>query len=265
MIYAIGFFLLALAGAVGLPLLCGFSLWWGVLIFLGLELLLHALFVFIVWFPIRRVDRSKPLEQLLPGGPEAVQAVDSLLCAYGGLRPQVTGAEKLPDTPCLLVCNHRSMFDPLMILGYLKGQNIAFVSKPSNMKIPLIGDIAYAAGFLPIDRENDREALKTILAAAGYLKKGLCSVAIFPEGTRSRSGELLPFHAGSFKIAQRANVPLVIACVRDTEKASRRLFLRPTKVYLDILEVLPAQQVKAMSTHELADYSRGKMLEVLGK
>ena len=265
MIYAIGFFLLALAGAVGLPLLCGFSLWWGVLIFLGLELLLHALFVFIVWFPIRRVDRSKPLEQLLPGGPEGVQAVDSLLCAYGGLRPQVTGAEKLPDTPCLLVCNHRSMFDPLMILGYLKGQNIAFVSKPSNMKIPLIGDIAYAAGFLPIDRENDREALKTILAAAGYLKKGLCSVAIFPEGTRSRSGELLPFHAGSFKIAQRANVPLVIACVRDTEKASRRLFLRPTKVYLDILEVLPAQQVKAMSTHELADYSRGKMLEVLGK
>lgn len=265
MIYAVCFFLLSLAAAIGLPLQGGFSLWWGIPIFLGMELLFHAMFALVLWLPVRKVDRSKPLERLLPGGPEAVHAIDSLLCAYGGLKPRVTGAEKLPETPYLLVCNHRSMFDPLMILGYLKGQNIAFVSKPSNMKIPLIGDIAYAAGFLPINRENDREALKTILTAAGYLRQGLCSMAIFPEGTRTRTGEMLPFHAGSFKIAQRANVPLVIACVRETEKASRRLFLRPTTVYLDILEVLPAQQVKAMSTHELADYSKGKMLEVLGK
>ncbi len=265
MIYAIGFFLLSLAVAVGLPLLCGFSLWWAIPLFIGMELLMHALFATAVWLPIRKVDRSRPLESVLPGGQEGIQAVDSLLCAYGGLRPQITGAEKLPEEPFLLVCNHRSMYDPLMILRYLGRKDIAFVSKPSNMEIPLIGDLAYSAGFLPIDRENDRKALKTILAAAGYLKKGICNMAIFPEGTRSRSGELLPFHAGSFKIAQRANAPLVIACVRDTEKASRRLFLRPTKVYLDILEVLPAQQVKAMSTHELADYSKGRMLEVLGR
>lgn len=265
MIYAIGFVLLSLAGAVGLPLLGGFSLWWGIPIFLGLELLLHALFVTLLWLPVRKVDRSKPLEQLPSGGRRGVMAIDSLLCAYGGLVPQITGAEKLPESPYLLVCNHRAGFDPLMILRYLKGQNIAFVSKPSNMAIPMIGDIAYAAGFLPIDRENDREALKTILAAAGYLKKGLCSMAIFPEGTRSRSGEMLPFHAGSFKIAQRAKVPVVVACVRETEKVSHRWFLRPTKVYLDILEVIPAEQVKAMSTHELAQLSRNRMLEVLGR
>ena len=134
--------------------------------------------------------------------------------------------------------------------------NIAFVSKPSNLPDPHGGDIAYTAGFLAIDRENDREALKTILQAADYLKRGICSMGIFPEGTRTRTGKLGDFHAGSFKIAQRAGVPLVIACVRDTEKASRRLFLRPTKVYLDILEVLPAEQVKAMSTRDLAAIAR---------
>ena len=263
MIYAIGFFVLSLAAALGLPLLCGFSLWWGILIFIGMELLCHALFVTLNWLPIRKVDRSKPLEEQMPAGRAGVLRIDSLLCAYGGLIPRISGAEKLPKTPYLLVCNHRSMYDPLMILLYLKQENIAFVSKPSNMAIPMIGDLAYAAGFLPIDRENDREALKTILQAADYLKRGVCSICIFPEGTRTRTGKMLDFHAGSFKIAQRANVPLVIACVRDTEKASRRLFLRPTKVYLDILEVLPAEKVKAMSTRELADYSKGKMLEVL--
>ena len=265
MIYAIGIFLLSLAAALGLPLLCDFSLWWGILIFLGMELLLHALFVTLLWLPIRKVDRTKPLEELPPAGRRSVLAVDSLLCAYGGLIPQLSGVEKLPETPYLLVCNHRSMYDPLMILLYLKKENIAFISKPSNMAIPMIGDIAYAAGFLPIDRENDREALKTILAAAGYLKKGLCSVAIFPEGTRTRTGRMGEFHAGSFKIAQRANAPVVVACVRDTDKASHRLFFRPTKVYLDILDVIPAERVKAMSTHELADYSKEKMLEVLGE
>ena len=67
----------------------------------------------------------------------------------------------------------------------------------------------------------------------------------------------------AFATANALGVPLVIACVRDTEKASRRLFLRPTKVYLDILETLPAEQVKAMNTRDLAEYSRNKILEVI--
>ena len=266
MIYAVSMFLLSLAGAVGLPLACGFSLWWGLLLFPALEILCHVLFVTYHWLGcLRGRDRATPLERQAPLGRVSARRAGELLCAYGGLRPRVTGAEKLPDTPFLLVCNHRSLFDPMLILDRLSDHNIAFVSKPSNLRIPMVGDIAYAAGFLPINRENDREALKTILQAADYLKRGVCSMGIFPEGTRTRTGKLGPFHAGSFKIAQRAGVPLVIACVRDTEKASRRLFLRPTPVYLDILEVLPAEQVKASSTRDLAEHSRNLMLQVLGE
>ena len=95
------------------------------------------------------------------------------------------------------------------------------------------------------------------------MKRDLCSVGIYPEGTRSKTSELLPFHAGSFKTAQRANVPLAVACVRGTEKIKKRLFLRPTDVYLDILEVIPAAQVKAMSTVELSDYARRRIEEGL--
>ena len=266
MIYAVSLFLLSLAGALGLPLACGFSLWWALLLFPALEALCHVLFVAAHWLGcLRGRDRSTPLEVQAPLGRISARRAGELLCAYGGLRPTVTGTEKLPDSPFLLVCNHRSLFDPMLILDRLPACNIAFVSKPSNLRIPMVGDIAYAAGSLPINRENDREALKTILQAADYLKRGVCSIGIFPEGTRSRTGKMLPFHAGSFKIAQRAGVPLVIACVRGTEKAARRLFLRPTRVELDILEVLPADRVKAMSTRDLAELSRNKMLEVLGE
>ena len=100
--------------------------------------------------------------------------------------PHLRGLEKLPkEGRFLFVCNHRSLFDPLMVMGYLADWNIAFISKPSNMRIPLAGDLAYAAGFLAIDRENDRAALKTILTAADYMKRDLCSIGIYPEGTRT--------------------------------------------------------------------------------
>ena len=74
---------------------------------------------------------------------------------------------------------------------------------------------------------------------------------------------MLPFHAGSFKIAQRAGAPVVVACVRGSEKVKRPHLFKSVDVYLDILEVIPAGQVKAMSTNELADYSRSLMEQQL--
>ncbi len=262
---ALPFLFISLALALGLPLLCGFSLWWGILIFAAAAALLHAGLVLRYWLPSRGADRDKPVEKRDPQAVEGTLQVARLLCDYGGLRPRLLGEEKLPDRPFLLVCNHRSLFDPLSTMVLLAKYDLTFVSKPSNLQIPFIGDIAYAAGYLPIDRENDRKALKTILTAADYLKRGVCSIGIYPEGTRSRSGELLPFHAGSFKIAQRAGAPLAVAVVRGTDLARRRLFLRPTPTELEILEVLPPERVKAMSTHELAEYSRELMEQALGK
>ena len=179
------------------------------------------------------------------------------ICGWAGMKVTLRGMEKLPhDRRFLFVCNHRSGFDPLLVMGRLDSYNISFVFKPSILKIPLVAPTAIPAGYLPIDRENNRAALKTILAAADYLKRGICSIGIYPEGTRSRDGSLGAFHAGSFKIAQKAGAPVAICCVRGTENVARLPLIARTRVELEVLEVLDAETVKAMKTTELADYAR---------
>ena len=79
--------------------------------------------------------------------------------------------------------------------------------------------------------------------AARLMEDDQVSVGVYPEGTRSRTGELLPFHSGVLKIAQQAHVPVVVAAIQGVEGISRNFPLRRTNVRLDILETLPADYV----------------------
>ena len=230
---------------------------WAVPVFLGSFLALILLYLLILFVAGLFVDTGKPLKKQNAFCRRACCDLAGLIVSLARVRTHLSGTELLPeDGRFLVVCNHRSMYDPLIVLQKLYRYNISFISKPENMRIPIAGPIAYGAGFLPIDRENDRNALKTILQAADYMKRSLCSMMIYPEGTRSKNGELLPFHPGSFKIAQRSSAPLVIAAVRGTEKVRGNFPLRRTDVYFDVLEVLDPEQVKSMSTARLAEYSR---------
>lgn len=233
------------------------ALWQAVLLGLGGFLLSHLVYLLILYFAALTVDRDKPLEKQVPLCRAGTQRMLGLVCAYCGVRPRILGLEKLPEgRRFLLVCNHRSCFDPCLMVSELRRYNVTFISKPSILRLPLIGRIGHAAGFLAIDRENDRNALRTILQAADYMKRDLCSVGVYPEGTRTRNGEMLPFHPGCFKAAQRAGVSLAVAAVRGTEHIGRNIPFRRTDVVFEILEVLEPERVKAMSTSELADYSR---------
>ena len=120
----------------------------------------------------------------------------------------------------------------------------------------MAGRVAYSVGYLPIDRENDRNALKTILTAADYMKRDVCSIAVYPEGTRSKTKEMLPFHAGCLKAAQRAKVPIVVAAVSGSERFQRMTFFSGGKVNLDILEVIPAETVCSLRTDALSSRIR---------
>ena len=245
--------------------LAGFTFGKALLFSLGLFLGLNLLYIIFWVIVAQTVDDSKPIERQKPIYRFGCASIAGWLCAWAGVSVRLSGTEKLPRSGRFLyVCNHRAAFDPLVAANVLRDWNISYISKPSNLKIPLIAKLAYGAGFLPINRENDREALKTILLAADYMKKDFCSIGIYPEGTRSRTGELLPFHAGSFKVAQKANVPIAVAVTSGTERVGKNFPFRRTKVRLEILEVIPAEQVKAMSTQALAAHCREAMERALG-
>jgi len=222
-------------------------------------LLMYLLFIGVCCLlinPEKEYEKNSPFYRFLLDS--ATVAAMKLLC----IRVHVSGMEKIPkDTKVLFVSNHRSNFDPIVTWYALKKWKIAFISKPSNFKIPFFGRIIRKCCFMPIDRENPRNAIITINKAAKLLKKQEVSIGIYPEGTRSKSCELLPFHNGVFKIAQKAEAPIVVFCVTGTEKISKRTPFRLTDVYLDVLEVFSAQGIKETKTEMIGTAVR-RLIEI---
>ena len=133
--------------------------------------------------------------------------------------------------------------------------------KPSIMAIPIAGQALHKACFLSIDRENDREALKTIIKATQLIKKDEASIAVYPEGTRNPDGKgLLPFRNGVFKIAQRAKVPVVVATVKNSEKVLRNFPWRPTDVYLKVCKIISVEEMEGLKTNDIGDEARKCMM-----
>jgi 1-acyl-sn-glycerol-3-phosphate acyltransferase len=126
-----------------------------------------------------------------------------------GTKLIVLGREKIPrDTAVLYVGNHRSFFD--IILTYpLVLRRTGYVAKKEMNKIPLLRVWMRYLDCIFLDRHNIREGLKSILLAVEKMKAGI-SICIFPEGTRNKVADtFLPFHEGSFKIAEKAKAPII--------------------------------------------------------
>lgn len=181
------------------------------------------------------------------------------------IRLKVSGVEKLPEGRFLLVSNHRSNFDPILTWFVLRKRDIAFVSKRENFDVPIFGRFIRRCCFMAIDRENPRNAIRTIDQAAVLIREDKVSVGIYPEGTRSKECVLLPFHPGVFKIAQKANVPVVVMTVNGTEKIHRNVPFHRTVVNLDILKVIPAEKVTSERTALISEDVRETMAQQLTK
>lgn len=170
------------------------------------------------------------------------------------------GMERVPDGKFLLVCNHLTAFDPMIELLLFKKYNLAFVSKQENMRIPFVGRYMSAVGCIPLNREDAREALKSINKAADYIITGKANMGIYPEGRVNKSEDvLLPFRNGAFRIAKKADVPILVATIRGTEAIRHQFLRRRTQVYVDVLEVVPEETVKSSSTTELSNLCRDIM------
>lgn len=166
-----------------------------------------------------------------------------------------SGIELVPeDKRFLLVCNHINDIDPAVAMYILSDRDIAFIGKKeiyTDMKF--VAKALHKLGGLPIDRENNREAAKTVIKAAKLIKEDKKSVGIFPEGYTSKTGELQEMRNGAFKIATKAECPIVVCSVYGTRQAVKHLFVKKSHIYFDVLTVIPEDEVSALSTAEIGD------------
>ena len=221
----------------------------------GIGLVLLALAFFFLWAACQIIDQSKPQEKDSRFYRNLAYLYIEALIVLVGIRMEVSGLEKTPkEGRIMLVCNHQNESDPGVLLHYFRKSQLAFISKQENADMIVVGKIMHRMMCQLLNRENDREALKTILKCIQLIKDDEVSVAVFPEGGIKGDRELHPFRPGVFKIAQKTQVPIVVCTLQGTTDLFRNMKrLKPTPVKLHLVEVIEPAQYAGMSTVQLSE------------
>jgi len=173
------------------------------------------------------------------------------ICRAAGMRSRVEGLENIPARTCLFAANHTSNADAPAIVGAIP-RRIAILAKRSLFAIPIVGTAFRVAQFVPVDRGHPGQAAASIDVAVKSMKEGV-SFLIYPEGTRSPDGRLLPFRRGAFVLAIKAGVPVVpVACSgahRVVAKNSYRI--RPGEVLVRFCPAIDAAEYSLDRRNEL--------------
>jgi 1-acyl-sn-glycerol-3-phosphate acyltransferase len=167
-----------------------------------------------------------------------------------GISIEVTGSENYsPEQNYLVISNHAGMADIPLLLGTMN-LNLRFLAKEELGKIPLFGRALKQAGYVMIKRGQNREALKSLFAATEVLKSGR-SVHIFPEGTRSATGELLPFKRGAFLVAQKGDTPVLPVTIIGSNLITPKNSLKINKGKIRVIIDKPLKPSQFTSVNEL--------------
>lgn len=241
-------------------------LWIGPLTFAGSFLALMVLAFLFLWLVTAFVDLKKPQEHDSKFYRTLVALYVPAICTILRMRVHTRGLEKTPtDGRFMLVCNHLFDFDPVVLLGWFGKSQLAFISKWENSAMFIVGKVMHKLLCQLINRENDREALKTILRCIQLLKEDECSIAVFPEGYTSVDGRLHHFRPGVFKIAMKAQVPIVVCTITNTNRVVHNILrLKHTDIELHLIDVIPAEALKGRTAVDISEQVYQMMLNDLG-
>lgn len=232
--------------------------------FVGAFLALNVLFLLFLFVISLFFPKGEPKKESRFWRRWTVHAVRWILDMLR-VRVKVEGRELLPGEPVVLVSNHRSDFDPMAAMVAFSHRPLVYISKESNLRIPIAGAFVRRCHFLPIDRENPRSALATLKHAASLMREEGLDIGIYPEGTRSYKGGPKPFKEGAFLMAKQAGAPIVLMTTEGTEEIAGHVILRRNIVRLRVLRVISAEEVAATTARELTRLSEETLLAALGQ
>jgi len=172
----------------------------------------------------------------------------------------VVGREKIKkEEVYVVIANHQSLED--IIAMYRLGKPFRWVSKAEVFRIPVYGWLMHLSGDIKLIRTSKASIKKMLIDGENALKKG-CTLFIFPEGTRSRDGQLGNFKEGAFKLAQLAKksiIPVVIDGTKDNLLNKYGVFMGTHHIILKVLDEIPYSSFQNMDTRELANHVKGLM------
>ena len=193
-----------------------------------------------------------------------VQAAFKLILWFTGTDITYIGRENIPkDQAVLYVGNHNSYFD--ILLTYSQCPDLTgYVAKSEMLRYPLLRDWMKRLYCLFLDRTDMRAGLQTILTGIDYIKQGI-SVCIFPEGTRSRDGQMLPFKEGSMKMAQKTGCPIIPMAITNSAEIFENHLprVKPCRVIVEYGAPIYPKELSREEQKFLGSYTQKKIQAML--
>jgi 1-acyl-sn-glycerol-3-phosphate acyltransferase len=143
-----------------------------------------------------------------------------IVLRLAGIRVRVEGLENIPSGVCVFASNHASNLDPVALVPNIP-RRVALLAKKEVFRIPILSKALRQAKLIPVDRADKEAAAESVEIAVKYMKEGL-SFCVYPEGTRSRDGRLLPFKKGTFLMAIRGDAWVVPVSLAGTQRLMRK-------------------------------------------
>jgi 1-acyl-sn-glycerol-3-phosphate acyltransferase len=180
-----------------------------------------------------------------------------------GVRVHVEGFDELPPGPHIFVSNHQSWYDVFALAAKIPGQ-YRFVAKKELTRIPIFGQAWQAAGHICVDRGDRESAVRSLEAAGRLIRSDGSAVVIFPEGTRSATGELQKFKKGAFMLAMHIGVDLVPIGIRGSRQVQRKgsWLIRPGTITVRVGRPIPTSEYGA-NREQLMERTREEIARLM--
>ena len=193
-----------------------------------------------------------------------VQWALSVITTISGVNVIVEGAQNIPDDEAVVyIANHRSIFD--VIIGYTHCPGLTgFIAKNNLEKVPVLRVWMRRVHCYFLDRSNPRDGLRVILSAIEDIKRGI-SIFVFPEGTRTKTGEMLPFKEGTFKMATKTGCAIIPVAITGTDEILRNHipFIRKTTVVFHYGTPIYPDQLEADQKKHIGAYTQSVIADML--